>query len=109
MHRAQGRSAGPGKTLDIERYVPALITVIANRLTSSASVIYRQRLGIGATEMRVIVIVATQPDISGIRIGKITGLDKAAVSRALRSLQARRLIAVEADPDHGRRQNITLT
>jgi DNA-binding MarR family transcriptional regulator len=71
--------------------------------------IYRRRLGVGATEMRVIVILAAERNISGHRIVTITGLDKAAVSRALRSLEAMKLISIGVDPSHGRRQSIALT
>jgi DNA-binding MarR family transcriptional regulator len=103
------KRASEEAVLNLERYVPALITILANRLTMSGSTVYRQLLGVGATEMRVIVIVAAQPNISGIRIGKITGLDKAAVSRALKSLESLGLIKVTADTSHVRRQSISLT
>lgn len=109
LNRSHRKVPTLSRTLDLQSYVPALVTLLANRLTNSGSAIYRQELGVGATEMRVIVILGSQPDISGIRIGTITGLDKAAVSRALRTLEALGLITIKADPEHGRRQSIALT
>lgn len=109
MSNSGNKNTRGRKTLDLQRYIPALVTVLSNRLTNSASATYRRVLGVGATEMRVIVILASKPKISGIRIGAITGLDRAAVSRALKSLESLKLITVSADPSHGRRQSITLT
>ena len=98
------------KTLDLQRYVPALVTLLSNRLTNSGSAIYRRRLGVGATEMRCHRNFGRRTQhSSGHRIVTITGLDKAAVSRALKSLEAMKLITVGADPSHGRRQSIALT
>lgn len=109
MSNSDHKNERSRKTLDLQRYVPALVTIVSNRLTNSASMIYRRRLGVGATEMRVIVILAAERNISGHRIVTITGLDKAAVSRALRSLEAMKLISIGVDPSHGRRQSIALT
>lgn len=93
--------------LDLERYVPALVTLLENKLTNTASIIYRQTFGIGATEMRIIVLLGTQSNVSGNQIGQAIGLDKAAVSRALKSLEALGVIAIAAG--HGRRRDVMLT
>lgn len=93
--------------LDLQRYVPALVTFLENRLTNTASVIYRETLGIGATEMRIIILLGTRSSVSGNEIGQAIGLDKAAVSRALKSLEAQRLVDVTAG--FGRRRDVTLT
>lgn len=109
MSNSDQKNARGRKTLDLQRYVPALVTLLSNRLTNSGSMIYRSLLGVGASEMRVIVLLAAEPNISGNRIGMVTGLDKAAVSRALKSLESSKLITVSADPSHHRRQSIALT
>jgi DNA-binding MarR family transcriptional regulator len=93
--------------LNLGRYVPALVTLLENRLTNTASAIYRETLGVGATEMRVIVLLGVQSNISGNQIGQAIGVDKAAVSRALKSLEALDLITVTAG--HGRRRVVILT
>jgi DNA-binding MarR family transcriptional regulator len=93
--------------LDLERYVPALVTLLENKLTNTASIIYRQTFGVGATEMRIIVLLGTQSNVSGNQIGQAIGLDKAAVSRALKSLEVMGLIAIAAG--HGRRRDVMLT
>jgi DNA-binding MarR family transcriptional regulator len=93
--------------LDLQRYVPALVTFLENKLTNTASIIYRETFGIGATEMRIIVLLGTCSSVSGNEIGQAIGLDKAAVSRALKSLEALGLIAVTAG--FGRRRDVILT
>jgi DNA-binding MarR family transcriptional regulator len=93
--------------IDQETNVPALITFIANKLSSSASTAYRGELGVGLIEWRVLVQLAIEPNISANRICAIVGLDKAAVSRAVRSLADRGLVKVSAD--NGRRNSLALT
>ncbi len=36
----------PGQTLDLERYVPAFVTFIANKLSRSATAFYQRRFGV---------------------------------------------------------------
>ena len=48
----RARRAPEGQTLDLERYVPALITFIANKLTHGSSSLYRKHFGVGVIEWR---------------------------------------------------------
>ncbi len=88
----------PHQVLDLERYVPALLVFLANKLTSSASAIFRRRFGIGTTEWRVLAMVAVEPDI-----------DKAAVSRALAVLQKKALVQARSHATDGRSSAHALT
>jgi DNA-binding MarR family transcriptional regulator len=93
--------------LDLQRYVPALISVLENKLTNTASAVYRRHFGIGATEMRIVVQLGQRARMSGSQIGQAAALDKAAVSRALKSLRSLGLITVTAAS--GRTKAISLT
>lgn len=95
------------RSLNLQRYVPALISILENKLTNTASAVYRRRFGIGATEMRIIVQLGQQPRLSGSQIGQAAALDKAAVSRALKSLHSLGLITIRAN--RGRAQSVALT
>lgn len=106
MQRAVERTPA-GKSLDLQRYIPALVSILENKLTNSASSVYRENFGIGATEMRIIVQLGNQSSMSGNQIGQAIALDKAAVSRALKSLEALGLIDICAG--HGRRRAVALT
>lgn len=99
----------PHQVLDLERYVPALLVFLANKLTSSASAIFRRRFGIGTTEWRVLAMVAVEPDITAGRICRVIGFDKAAVSRALAVLQKKALVQARSHATDGRSSAHALT
>ena len=97
------------KLLIAEHFVPALLTIVSNKLASSASVVYRQSFGINATECRVILTLAVEPGISGQRISQVIGFDKGLVSRTVRSLEKLKYITVGPDEGGGRRARLALT
>ncbi|TGD95279.1 MarR family winged helix-turn-helix transcriptional regulator [Methylobacterium nonmethylotrophicum] len=107
--RAEAAGATPGPRLDLERYVPALLTFVANKLSHSASATYQRRFGVNVTEWRIMSLLAIEPGIPAARICQVIGFDKGPVSRTLASLEKRDLVAVEADPDDARRRLIRLT
>lgn len=96
-------------TLDLDRYVPALITFIANKLSRSASALYQKRFGINVTEWRIVSLLAVEPDISAARICYVIGFDKGPVSRTLAALQKRGLVRIRADRQDARTHSIALT
>ncbi len=97
------------QVLDLDRYVPALITFIANKLSRSASVLYQKRFGVNVTEWRILVLLAIEPGIPASRICHVIGFDKGPVSRTLRIMQERGLVAIKTDPKDGRTHSISLT
>lgn len=98
-----------GPTLDLERYVPALITFIANKLTHGSSSLYRKHFGIGVIEWRCMALLAIEPWIAPGRFSQVIGLDKAAVSRSIRTLQDLGLVEVRANSQRSRFLEIALT
>jgi DNA-binding MarR family transcriptional regulator len=109
--RKATRTAGtrPGQTLDLERYVPAFVTFIANKLSRSATAFYQKRFGINVTEWRIMSLLAIEPGITASRICHVIGFDKGPVSRTLTMMQNRDLIAIRTDPLDGRSHSISLT
>ena len=101
--------ATPGQTLDLDRYVPAFITFIANKLSNSATGFYQRNFGVNVTEWRVMALLAIEPGIPASRICHVIGFDKGPVSRTLAALQKRGLIAIRTDPNDGRSHSIALT
>ena len=95
--------------LDLDNYIPAYFTYLAGKISSSASAIYRPRFGVGITDWRIIALLASEPWIGAARICTLIGLDKAAVSRSARTLQAMGLIEVRPDESDQRRQTMALT
>ena len=89
------------RALDLRRFTPALITLLAQRLVAAASAEYRPRFGVGVTDWRVMALLAADPWLAAARIAQATGLDKAAVSRSLRSLRERGLVEAGAAAKRG--------
>src|SRR6185436_13322473 len=106
---AAGRSGRAEQVLDLDRYVPALITFIANKLSRSATVVYQKRFGVNVTEWRILSLLAIEPEISAARICHVIGFDKGPVSRTLAGMEERGLVSIRADRQDGRTHSISLT
>src|SRR6266446_1842439 len=101
--------ADDGPTLDLNRYVPAFITFIANKLSNSATALYQRNFGVNVTEWRIMSLLAIEPGIPASRICNVIGFDKGPVSRNLSMLQKRGLVVIKTDPRDGRSHSISLT
>ena len=101
--------AADGPTIDLDRYVPAFVTNIANKLSTSATAVYQKNFGVNVTEWRIMALLAIEPGIPAARICHVIGFDKGPVSRTLAALQKRGLIAIRTDPNDGRSHSISLT
>lgn len=100
---------GSAKALDLENYAVAYLTWIANKISSSASVIYRKRFGVGVTDWRIMALLAVEPWIPAARISEVIGFDKAVISRSLAFMQDRGLVETRFQDNNFRRQFIALT
>ena len=106
---AETATADDGPMLDLDRYVPAFITFIANKLSNSATVFYQRNFGVNVTEWRIMSLLAIEPGIPASRICHVIGFDKGPVSRNLAVMQKRGLVAIRTAPDDGRTHAISLT
>src|SRR4030081_2980574 len=106
--RQKPAPAETGPTLDLDRYVPAFITFIANKLSNSATAFYQREFGVNVTEWRIMSLLAIEPGIPASRICHVIGFDKGPVSRTLALMQKRGLIAISTDPRDGRSHSISL-
>ena len=107
--RSRKTPAQEGSTLDLERYVPAFITFIANKLSNSATAFYQRQFGVNVTEWRIMSLLAIEPGIPAARICHVIGFDKGPVSRTLAGLEKRGLVAIRTDPKDARTHSISLT
>jgi DNA-binding MarR family transcriptional regulator len=106
---AESADAGTGPTLDLNRYVPAFVTFIANKLSNSATVFYQRNFGVNVTEWRIMSLLAIEPGIQASRICHVIGFNKGPVSRTLSAMQKRGLVTIRTAPDDGRSHAISLT
>src|ERR1700720_4769730 len=88
------QTADAGPLLDLNRYVPAFVTFIANKLSNSATVFYQRNFGVNVTDSRICHVI---------------GFNKGPVSRTLATMQKRGLVTIRTAPDDGRSHSISLT
>ena len=107
--RQADEAVRPGPVLDLDRYVPAIITFIANKLSNSATAFYQRNFGVNVTAWRIMSLLAIEPGIPASRICSVIGFDKGPVSRTLAMMKKRGLVAIRPDPRDGRSHAISLT
>lgn len=95
--------------VDLDHYVPAYLTWIANKLSRGASQHYLALFDVGIETWRCLVLLAVQGAVSAQQVSKVIGLDKGAVSRCFKQMQARGLITLGLDDKDGRLRMATLT
>jgi DNA-binding MarR family transcriptional regulator len=91
------------QTLDLSRYTFALIISMANKLNAGASSHLIKKFGIGVEAWRVLALIGTiGREINAQQICQLSGMDKGAVSRTLRSMKSKGLISLRTDENDGR-------
>jgi DNA-binding MarR family transcriptional regulator len=100
---------GAGPVLDLSRYVPGLLTFLANKLSRGASALYQREFGVNVTEWRIMSQLALEPGIPAGRICQVIGFDKGPVSRSLATMARKGILTIEVDGADARRRVITLT
>ena len=96
-------------TLELERYIPALITFFSNKMSLGSSQIYAQLFQINIIEWRILSMLAVEPNISARRISQVIGLDKGAVSRAIAKLKTQEYVEIKEDKRDASATKICLT
>jgi DNA-binding MarR family transcriptional regulator len=77
-----------------DRYVPYLLGRISKGIASAASVLYRQQLGVGINDSRIVVVLARRPRITAKDLSEDTALNKSVVSRSLSVLRAKGMVRI---------------
>jgi len=108
LPRSKPAGATP-QVIDLERYVPAFLTWIANKLSRGASQHYLNVADIGIETWRCLVLLAVEGSISAQQVSKVIGMDKGSVSRCFKSMQSKGLITLGLDAEDGRVRIATLT
>jgi DNA-binding MarR family transcriptional regulator len=104
------KAAAPrGPVLDLDRYVPGLLTFLANKLSRGASALYQRDFGVNVTEWRIMSQLAIEPGIPASRICQVIGFDKGPVSRSLAAMEAKGILTIGIDQADARRRVIALT
>src|SRR5258708_32766056 len=99
---AEFTAADDGPLLDLDRYVPAFVTFIANKLSNSATVFYQRNFGVNVTEWRVMSLLAVEPRLPAPPVCPVLRFHKGPGRRTLAAVPKRGPVAVPAAPGRGR-------
>ncbi len=95
--------------IDSDQHVPALLGFIDSHYGNRTAALLRDQFDLTPADGRAMLVIGAEPGVAATRITALTGLDKAVVSRTVQALSSKGLIAVKPDPNHVRRQQLTLT
>lgn len=95
--------------INLDRYVPAYLTWIANKLSRGASQQYLSTFKVGIETWRCLVLLAVDGEVSAQQVSSVIGMDKGSVSRCFKSMQEGGLIRTKLDASDGRLRIAVLT
>lgn len=95
--------------LELEHFVPYRLSLVANRMSRALSRIYAERFDLTIPQWRVPAVLAQYPAVSAEQVGRLTAMDKVAVSRAVARLLRRRYLHRRRDRDDRRRSVLSLS
>lgn len=103
-----GRLPEP-ETLLLEYFVPFRLNRLADAVSVNLSGIYRKRFGLDIPEWRILVTVGRRKECTAQHVAASTRMHKTRVSRAVASLESRKLLARTARQADGREMPLKLT
>ncbi len=106
---ADALSMPPRRDPRIDQTLTFRILVAANRLSQPFHERFGRALDLGLPDWRCLMALAAAPDSSGEAVARRMAMDKMAVSRSLRKLDAAGRVTAQADPNHARRRRWRLT
>lgn len=96
-------------SLDLERYLPFRLSVLANRLTRAVARVYFRDFRLSAPEWRTMAVLGRYGAMTANSVVERTAMDKVRVSRAVARLLAHGRVTRRTDPDDRRRAILDLT
>lgn len=84
--------------IDSDSFTPRLLALVSNALVWRESMLLRGRFNLGTNDWRVISTLGIRPGSSSTEVVAFVGMNKAAVSKAMNTLIARKLIVTKAGP-----------
>lgn len=103
------RSHDPEVRFDIDRSLFFKLMLLVNFTARPFAARYGKKYRISLTEWRVLFVLAQREDLAASDLGDFLGLDKMAVSRAVRALETSRRLLRVPDQNDGRRRTLLLT
>ena len=99
----------PPEHLELDRFVPYRLSVLANLVSRAFALLYAERFDLAIPEWRVLAVLGMAAPLSASEVCERTAMDKVAVSRAVQSLLASGLVERGIAADDRRRASLSLT
>ncbi len=96
-------------TFDLEKFLPYRLSLLSNRVSGAIADSYRHSHQISISEWRVIAILGQYPHSTATDLQHFTAMDKVNISRSVKRLIKRQLIASENHEHDGRARKLSLT
>jgi DNA-binding MarR family transcriptional regulator len=103
------RRKPPATTLDLERFLPYRLDILAEGVSRALSRIYKERYGLGVPEWRVLAHLGQYAPITAKAIGTHSRMHKTKVSRAVAELERLGLLSRAGNPEDRREDLLSLT
>jgi DNA-binding MarR family transcriptional regulator len=97
------------ENLVLEEFVPFRLNRLADAVSVNLSEIYRDRFGLEVPEWRILVSVGQRRECTAQFVAASTRMHKTRVSRAVASLEERKLLARTVKQEDGREMLLRLT
>lgn len=107
--RAPARRRNEGAELELERFLPYRLSVLANLVSRALARIYQERFALSAPQWRVIAVLARFPSLSANDVAEKTAMDKVTVSRAVAGLARQGRVLRRLDAADRRRSALRLS
>lgn len=101
--------AADSDTLLLENFVPFRLNRLADAVSVNLSEVYRDRFGLDIPEWRILVTVGQRRECTAQFVALSTRMHKTRVSRAVTSLEARKLLTRTVNEVDGREMSLQLT
>lgn len=107
--RASVHNTAAGPVIDLDRYVPGLLTMVNSALTRGASAAYLSVYAVGIETWRILVMLAIEPQVTAQRMVQLLDADKGAISRTFKTMCAEGLLTLAPDAHDRRLRHAVIT
>ncbi|SDM63855.1 phage replication protein O, N-terminal domain-containing protein [Franzmannia pantelleriensis] len=102
-------SSSPPPELQLEQFLPYRLAHLAERISQSLAEIYAREFELSIAEWRILAWLHQRHSLTASQICDLTDMDKARVSRAVKSLGERELLARQRTRRDQRSMRLSLT
>ena len=97
------------ESFELENFLPYRLSVLTNTISQGIATAYRDRFDINTTEWRILAVLGRYPGLTASDVVERTAMDKVAISRAVKSMEEKKLLERSPDDKDRRRNRLFLT